>query len=271
MDSMHLLLADVERHPLPTPAEQIELAKRIASGDMEARKEMIAANVRLVVHWARRYQNRGVDLNDLVQEGIFGLMRAVDKFDWRRGFRFSTYATWWIRQALQRAAHQHGSTIRVPMEVADQLQRVELAVRDYAAAEGKEPSDAELAEQLDMDPQKIASLRNISRVVASLDQPVGEDGESTLGDLTAPDLPGFDEEIETRVDMERLRKLVDNLDELERDVIRIRFGLDSGTASSLEATAHQLGIGVRKVRQAEARALARLASMEEVIALHSAA
>ncbi len=122
-----------------------------------------------------------------------------------------------------------------------------------------------------MDPRKVASLRNVSRVVASLDQPVGEDGESTLGDLTAPDMPGFDEEVETQVDMERLRKLVDNLDELERDVIRIRFGLDNGTASSLEATAHQLGIGVRKVRQAEARALARLASMEEIIALHSAA
>src|ERR1700730_17929081 len=127
LDGIRLFLDDLDRHPLPGPEEQVELAKRVAAGDEEARQQMIAANLRLVVHWARRYQDRGVDFADLVQEGTFGLIRAVDKFDWRRGFRFSTYATWWIRQALQRAVQQHGRTIRIPMEVAERNQQVEAA------------------------------------------------------------------------------------------------------------------------------------------------
>nr|MDA8072220.1 sigma-70 family RNA polymerase sigma factor [Actinomycetota bacterium] len=118
-DSIRLFLDDLDRFPLPGPDQQVELAKAVAGGDEDARRQMIAANLRLVIHWARRYQDRGVDFTDLIQEGTFGLMRAVDKFDWERGFRFSTYATWWIRQALQRAVQQHGNTIRVPMEVAE--------------------------------------------------------------------------------------------------------------------------------------------------------
>src|ERR1700723_2839311 len=127
-DTLGLMLRDLDQFPMPDHEEQVELAKRVAAGDDAARRQMIAANLRLVVHWARRYQDRGVDFGDLVQEGTFGLMRAVDKFDWQRGFRFSTYATWWIRQALQRAVQQHGATIRIPMEVAERNQQVDAAL-----------------------------------------------------------------------------------------------------------------------------------------------
>ncbi len=138
-DTLGLMLRDLDQFPMPDHEQQVELAKRVAAGDDAARKQMVAANLRLVVHWARRYQDRGVDMADLVQEGTFGLMRAVDKFDWERGFRFSTYATWWIRQALQRAVQQHGRTIRIPLEVGEQIQRLELTKAELATTLGRAP------------------------------------------------------------------------------------------------------------------------------------
>ena len=143
-DTMGLMLRDLDQFPMPDHEQQVELAKRVSAGDEAARKQMVAANLRLVVHWARRYQDRGVDMADLVQEGTFGLMRAVDKFDWERGFRFSTYATWWIRQALQRAVQQHGRTIRIPLEVGEQIQRLELTKSELASTLGRAPTEAEL-------------------------------------------------------------------------------------------------------------------------------
>ncbi len=138
-DTLGLMLRDLDQFPMPDHEQQVELAKRVVAGDDAARKQMVAANLRLVVHWARRYQDRGVDMADLVQEGTFGLMRAVDKFDWERGFRFSTYATWWIRQALQRAVQQHGRTIRIPLEVGEQIQRLELTKSELASTLGRAP------------------------------------------------------------------------------------------------------------------------------------
>src|ERR1700690_2863956 len=158
LDGIRLFLDDLDRHPLPDPDEQVELAKRVAAGDDEARRQMIAANLRLVVHWARRYQDRGVDFGDLVQEGTFGLMRAVDKFDWRRGFRFSTYATWWIRQALQRAVQQQSGTIRVPMEVAEQIQRVERTTAELTAELRREPSSEEISDTAVVDGRTLQTL-----------------------------------------------------------------------------------------------------------------
>jgi len=270
-DGIRLFLDDLDRYPLPDHDEQVELAKRVAAGDQEARRQMIAANMRLVVHWARRYQDRGVDFGDLVQEGAFGLMRAVDKFDWQRGFRFSTYATWWIRQALQRAVQQHGNTIRVPMEVAEQAQRAERVGWELTADLQRGPSAEEVAEASGVDERALESLQGVARVVASLDQPAGTDTGTTLGDLVGAEEHRFEDEIERQMVLERVRHAVDSLGDLERDVLRIRYGLDDGTPTSLQATASRLGIGVRRARQAEARALQQLAARAEVEAAHQAA
>ena len=270
-DGIRLFLDDLDRYPLPGPDEQVELAKRVAAGDEEARRRMIAANLRLVVHWARRYQDRGVDFADLVQEGTFGLMRAVDKFDWERGFRFSTYATWWIRQALQRAVQQHGNTIRVPMEVAEQSQRAERMNWELAVELRREPTADEISEAAALDVRTLESLRGMARVTASLDQPAGADSTTSLGDLVGADDHEFEAEVEREVVMDELRRAVDGLDDLARDVVRIRYGLDGGDPASLQATASRLGIGVRRARQAEARALQQLATLPEVEAALRAA
>jgi RNA polymerase primary sigma factor len=240
-DAMRLFLDDLGRHPLLTPDEQIRLAQRIELGDEEARQQMIASNLRLVVHWARRYQGRGIELVDLVQEGTFGLIRAVEKFDWRRGFRFSTYATWWIRQSLQRAVHSKARAIRLP--------------EDAIAAEAElEPDQSTLP-----------------RVVASLDQPLTSDGAASLGDLVAGEQLPFEEDISTQMAFEQLGDALGRLDDLEKAVVRMRFGLDNGKPASLEATARALGIGVRRVRRLETEALGFLAGQPEVEALHDAA
>jgi RNA polymerase primary sigma factor len=270
-DSIRLFLDDLDRHPLPDHNEQVELAKRVAGGDREARAAMIAANLRLVVHWARRYQDRGVDFADLVQEGTFGLMRAVDKFDWQRGFRFSTYATWWIRQALQRAVQQHGNTIRVPMEVAEQSQRADRLTWELATELQREPTREEVAEASGVQTDALSALHGVARVVASLDQPAAADTGTALGDLVAEDEARFEEEVERRIVLDRVLEAVDGLEPLERDVVRIRFGLDGGSPASLQATASRLGVGVRRARQAEARALEHLATLPEVEDAHRAA
>jgi RNA polymerase primary sigma factor len=270
-DSIRLFLDDLDRHPLPDPDEQVELAKRVAEGDEEARARMTAANLRLVVHWARRYQDRGVDFADLVQEGTFGLMRAVDKFDWRRGFRFSTYATWWIRQALQRAVQQHGNTIRVPMEVAEQSQRADRLTWELAAELQRDPTPDEVAEASGVDPRGLEVLQGAARVVASLDQPAAAESGTPLGDLVAADGNRFEDEVERRLVLDRVLEAVEGLEPVERDVLRIRFGLDGGMPASLQATASQLGIGVRRARQAEARALQQLATDPAIENAHRAA
>src|SRR5581483_10588317 len=162
-DSLGLLLRDLDRYPMPDHDQQVALAKRVAAGDHEARNQMIAANLRLVVHWARRYQDRGVDLADLVQEGTFGLLRAVEKFDWERGFRFSTYATWWIRQALQRAVQQHGRTIRIPLEVGERMQRLDATTAELAGQLGRQPTPEELDEASGMGVAERESLEDVAR------------------------------------------------------------------------------------------------------------
>ncbi len=270
-DVLRLFLDDVGRHPLLTPEEQVELAQAIEVGDEDARRRMIESNLRLVVHWARLYQDRGVDMADLVQEGTFGLMRAVEKFDWRRGFRFSTYATWWIRQALQRAVHNHGQTIRLPMEAAERVRRIDQVEKELIAELGREPDDEEVAEAAGVTLTQLDDLRNAGRVVASLDQSVGPEGDATLGELVPDEAGYFEEEVDLELWREELRRAVDRLEGLERDVVVLRFGLNGVPPTSIENTARRLGVGVRKVRQAEADALANLAANAGVEALHAAA
>jgi RNA polymerase primary sigma factor len=244
-DLMRLFLDDLGKHPLLTAEEQVALAQRIELGDERARAEMIAANLRLVVHWARRYQGRGIDLTDLIQEGTFGLMRAVEKFDWRRGFKFSTYATWWIRQSLQRAVQSKGRAIRLP--------------EDAVAAENAAEREGDQLENL------------LPRVVASLDQPLGSEASATLGDLVAGDETPVDDEVATLVSIEKLGMVIGRLSEIEQEVVRLRFGLGGEAPASLETTAKRLGIGVRRVRSMEASALRFLASQPEIGSMNSAA
>ncbi len=244
-DLMRLYLDDVGRFPLLSAEQQVALAQRIEHGDEDARAQMIAANLRLVVHWARRYQGRGIDLVDLVQEGAFGLMRPVEKFDWRRGFKFSTYATWWIRQSLQRAVQAKGRAIRLPED----------AVAAEAAAE-REGDD---------------SQPHLPRVVASLDQPLASEATATLGDVIAGEQEAVDDEVTRAVSLQRLEEAIERLPDLERSVVRLRFGLAGQPPASLETTARALGIGVRRVRSVEAAALRFLAEQPEIGALHPAA
>jgi RNA polymerase sigma factor (sigma-70 family) len=270
-DTLGLFLRDLDQHPLPDHEAQTELAKRVAAGDDGARREMIASNLRLVVHWARRYQDRGVDLPDLIQEGTFGLMRAVDKFDWERGFRFSTYATWWIRQALQRAVQQHGRTIRLPMEVAERNQQVEAATWELTHQLQRPPTDEELDDATNTNAVMREDLTRAARVVASLDQPATTDSTASLGDLVSTDVGNFEDEVAMEATLDLVRTAVDRLSDLQRQVIRHRFGFEGGDPASLQTTAERLGIGVRKVRQAEAEALELLADSRVLEAAHEAA
>ncbi len=271
IDSLGLLLRDLEQHPMPDYDGQLALAKRVAAGDQDAKREMVAANLRLVVHWARRYKDRGVDMTDLVQEGTFGLIRAVEKFDWERGFRFSTYATWWIRQALQRAVQQHGRIIRLPLEVGERLQRLEGMTAELTTQLGRTPTSAELDEATGLTAQERQALEGAARVSASLDQPAAIDSTTSLGDLVAPDASNWTEDVEQHLVLEKVRNAIDRLPALQRDVLKLRFGFNGDSPASLQVTAERLGVGVRRVRRAEEEALTALLQDQDVVGAYRAA
>src|SRR6202035_3845001 len=224
-DSLALFFRRARVYPLLTAAEEVELAKRIERGDLAAKDRMINANLRLVVSQARRYQGHGLPMEDLVQEGMLGLIRAVEKFDWRRGFKFSTYGTLWIRQALQRGLQNHGRTIRLPVHVAQRQTKVRKVESELSTKLGREPTDEEIAAEAKIPTEEVAELRELTRGLTSLDQPVGEDGETAFGDLLASERPRPAEEVETAEREELINGAVDQLPEAERNVIRLRFGL----------------------------------------------
>jgi RNA polymerase primary sigma factor len=270
-ESLELFLRRARLHPLLTAAEEIELAKRIERGDLEAKERMINANLRLVVSQARRYQGHGLPMEDLVQEGMLGLIRAVEKFDWRRGFKFSTYGTLWIRQAIQRGLQNHGRTIRVPVHVSQRQVKVRKIEADLSTKLGREPTDEEIAAVSEIPLEEIAELRELSRAMTSLDQPVSEDGETALGDLLASDRPEPMEEVAVTERDERVNEAVLRLPAAEQSVIRLRFGLAGEEPRTLRQAGSELGITAERARQLEEQGLRRLAAARELEGLSEAA
>ncbi len=270
-DPVELLLRRARAHPLLTAGEEIELAKRIERGDLEAKERMINSNLRLVVSQARRYQGHGLAIEDLVQEGMLGLIRAVEKFDWRRGFKFSTYGTLWIRQAIQRGLQNQGRTIRVPVHIAQRQVKVRKIESELNTKLSREPTDEEIAAVADLPVEEVAELRELSRGLASLDQPVGDEGETAFGDLLASDQP---EPIDKVADADRDRRIKDVVEQLpdaERNVIQLRFGLAGDEPMTLKQAGSELGISVERARQLEERGLRRLAGNPELEGLRQAA
>jgi len=258
-------------HPLLTAAEEIELAKRVERGDLEAKERMINSNLRLVVSQARRYQGHGLPMEDLVQEGMFGLIRAVEKFDWRRGFKFSTYGTLWIRQAMQRGLQNHGRTIRLPVHVAQREVKVRKIAGELATKLGREPTDEELAEAAKLSLDEVGEIRDLARGLASLDQPIGEDGDSVFGDLLPSERPDPEQEVAAADRDRRVNDVVEQLPEAERNVIRLRFGLDGKEPRTLRQTGRELGIPLERARELEQRGLTKLARTPELEGLREAA
>jgi RNA polymerase primary sigma factor len=257
-DSLTLFMSEIGRHRLLTAAEEVELAKRIERGDRQAKERMINSNLRLVVSIAKRYQGHGLPLGDLIQEGIVGLNRAVEKFDWRRGFKFSTYATWWIRQACQRAISNQSRTIRVPAHVHERRAKLARIGRRLEAESGRKPTNEELAEATGYELQHVEEALAAVAASVSLNQTVGEDGDGELGDLFAdPGALDPAEEADETLRREAVRRALSALPELERRVLELRFGFD-GEQQPLEAIEQELGISRERVRRLEQEAFARL-------------
>src|SRR3954453_3148068 len=224
-DSLQLFLRDIAQRPLLTASEEVELAKRIERGDQAAKNRMIESNLRLVVANAKRYRGLGLPFLDLIQEGILGLIRAVEKFDWRRGFKFSTYATWWIRQAMQRAIQHQARTIRVPVHVAQELAKVRAAERKLGTELGRDPNLEELAKHLDMPPEQLEALRASERVPVSLETPIGSDGDTDPGAPVPAEGPSPHEEGVVDLEEESIRRALARLDPKARLVFELRFGI----------------------------------------------
>jgi RNA polymerase primary sigma factor len=253
------------RYPLLTGAEELELARRIERGDLAAKDRLINSNLRLVVNLAKRYQHSDLELIDLVQEGTLGLIRAVEKFDHRKGFRFSTYATMWIRQALQRGIADRGRAIRLPANVAGERQRFDRAERELTTVLGREPTDAEIAERIKSTPERVDELRNLSAVTVSLDRPVGEsDGGAVLGDLIAGESPSITDELADKERSERLERSLAALPVMEKQVLELRYGIKGDQPTTATAAARQLELTYGQLKEAEASALRRLADDPEL-------
>lgn len=259
-DAVMTYLREIGRVPMITHEREIELAKRIESGDRDAMKQFILANLRLVVSIAKRYVGRGLTLLDLIQEGNIGLIRAVQRYDWRRGHRFSTHATWWIRQAISRAVADKGRTIRLPVYVNTALNRIRRERQRLLQELGREPTEQELAEATGLDPLRMVELQSAPGAPVSLELPVGEDEEQELGDVLADTESASPEDVATTQTLkdEVQRVLESVLTPREQLVLQLRFGLGNGQAHPLEQVGRELGITRERVRQIEAGALAKL-------------
>jgi RNA polymerase primary sigma factor len=270
-DTLQLFLNEIGRHRLLTPNEEIDLAKRIERGDLDAKDRMINANLRLVVSIAKKYQGSELTLLDLIQEGILGLIRAVEKFDWRRGYRFSTYATWWIRQAVERGMDAKARTIKLPINLVRNQRKVARAENQLAAKLDRPPTDAEVAAEAQLPLEELHALRDAARTVTSLDRPLGEGEDAAFGDLLPASGPGPEDLVHVSLSEEMLRRALEGLPDRERTVVEMRYGLAGGEPTPLREIGRQLGITPERVRQIESRALGRLGRMRELEALRQAA
>ena len=266
-DALQLFLREAGRHTLLTAAQEVALAKRIERGDLEAKRTMIQSNLRLVISIAKNYRNQGLPFLDLIQEGTLGLIRAVEKFDWRRGFKFSTYATWWIRQAVARALADKARTIRMPVHIVERLQKMNRAERTLWTVLGREPSVEEIADEANLTVQQVHEVRAAARASTSLDAPVGDTDDAVLGDFVAGDDLLPEEKVELELRSQALQAALGSLPDREREVVTLRYGLGGTEPRTLEEIGRRMGLTRERVRQIELESLRRLAGQREMQAV----
>ena len=258
-DSVKMYLKEIGKIELLNADQEREIAQKMADGDEEAKEMLINSNLRLVVSIAKKYMNRGLSLLDLIQEGNIGLIKAVDKFDYTKGFKFSTYATWWIRQAITRAIADQARTIRIPVHMVETINKLTRVQRQLVQDLGREPTTEELAKEMGMEPAKIREIQKISQDPISIDKPVGEEEDSHLVDFISNDeLAAPEEEVARILLKEDLIKALNSLTERERKVIELRFGLKDGIPMTLEQVGKKLGVTRERIRQIEAKAIRKL-------------
>ncbi|MBR3256873.1 RNA polymerase sigma factor RpoD [Candidatus Saccharibacteria bacterium] len=271
-DSVRLYLREIGKIPLLSPEEEQELAKKIVEGDKKAKDKMVEANMRLVVSIAKRYSGRGLDFLDLIQEGNTGLLRAVEKFDPEKGFKFSTYATWWIRQAITRAIADQARTIRIPVHMVETINKVLRTTRKLTQELNREPTNEEIAKELDMDVDKIEYVMRIKQDIASLDASVGRDGDdedSVLGDFVEDEERASPEDsAATQILKEQLASIIATLSDREQKIIKMRFGIGGERPHTLEEVGAEFSVTRERIRQIEAKALSKLRKHKDTKKLH---
>jgi RNA polymerase primary sigma factor len=271
VDSVDLLLREASQYPLLKPAQEIELAKRIEKGDLEAKELLVNSNLRLVVSIARRYIGHGLPMTDLVQEGMLGLIRAAEKFDWRKGFRFSTYATLWIRQSIQRGLDNTARMVRLPANIAQRARKVARVTSDLAKELEREPSIEEVAERCVLFPEEVAAIREVDYTPPSLNTPVGDDEGGELGHLIAAEGEPVEDEVHAGLVSQQVASAVETLPEDERQVIHLRFGTKGEAPKTTTQVSRELGVSPQAAARLEQKALERLSKFPELAALREAA
>ncbi len=270
-DPVRLYLREIAETPLLTHAQEIDLAKRVEMGDLDATQRFVRANLRLVVSIAKRYVNRGLTLLDLIQEGNIGLMRAVQKYDWRKGFRFSTYATWWIRQAITRAIADKARTIRIPVHMVEKLNKVVHVERQLVQEFGREPTPEEIAFELQWTAREVKDILRMAQLPVSLEKPIGEEEDSELGDFVEDETAESPFElVSENLRRENVRKALDALPQREREVIEMRYGLSGQKARTLEEVGRAFGVTRERIRQIENNTLKKLEGLPEAQRLRDA-
>ena len=271
-DSVRLYLREIGKIPLLTPEEEADLAQRIVKGDKKAKDKMVESNMRLVVSIAKRYGGRGLDFLDLIQEGNTGLLRAVEKFDPDKGFKFSTYATWWVRQAITRAIADQARTIRIPVHMVETINKVLRTTRKLTSELNREPTNEEIAKALDMEPEKVDYVMRIKQDIASLDASVGREGDdedSVLGDFVEDEERDSPEDsAANQILKEQLSEIIATLTDREQKIIRLRFGIGGGRPHTLEEVGNEFDVTRERIRQIEAKALAKLRKNKDTKKLH---